>query len=188
MPEIPTGQFTTHSAEETFELAYGIGEALDRATVFLLQGDLGAGKTVFAKGIAAGLDIDPVEVNSPTFTLVNAHQGRLKLHHLDLYRLAGHAAEVFELGLSELLGEPDTVVLIEWPERLVLHQAENEGCRAGFNPALHPGCALSIHHLQLDGVLGSFPIQDAYQVRIEEGGEDVRQISVQPLNPATVHE
>lgn len=118
MPEIPTGQFITHFAEETFELAYSIGEVLDQTTVFLLQGDLGAGKTVFAKGIAAGLDIDPAEVNSPTFTLVNAHQGRLKLYHLDLYRLAGGADEVYELGLSELISEPQTVVLIEWPERL----------------------------------------------------------------------
>ncbi|MEP7338934.1 MAG: tRNA (adenosine(37)-N6)-threonylcarbamoyltransferase complex ATPase subunit type 1 TsaE, partial [Acidobacteriota bacterium] len=63
---IPTGQFITHSAEETFELAYQIGEGITESAVFLLQGDLGAGKTVFAKGIAAGLDIDPAEVNSPT--------------------------------------------------------------------------------------------------------------------------
>lgn len=118
MTEIPTGQFNTQSAEETFELAYGIGEALDHSTIFLLQGDLGAGKTVFAKGIAAGLDIDPAEVNSPTFTLINAHQGRMKLYHLDLYRLAGGADEVYELGLSELINEPNAIVLIEWPERL----------------------------------------------------------------------
>ncbi len=122
MTEVPTGQFVTHSAAETFELAYGIGEALDRATVFLLQGDLGAGKTVFAKGIAAGLDIDPAEVTSPTFTLVNAHVGhgtkKMKLYHLDLYRIEGGAAAVSELGLDELFSEPDAVVLIEWPERL----------------------------------------------------------------------
>ncbi len=118
MTEIPIGQFSTHSAEETFELAYGIGETLDRATVFLLQGDLGAGKTVFAKGIAAGLDIDPAEVTSPTFTLVNAHAGRMKLYHLDLYRIEGGADEVYELGLDELFSEPNAIVLIEWAERL----------------------------------------------------------------------
>lgn len=118
MPEIPTGQFITHAAEETFELAYAIGEALDQSTVFLLQGDLGAGKTVFAKGLAAGLDIDPADVNSPTFTLVNAHAGRLKLYHLDLYRLGGSAEELYEIGLDEMLGEPNAVVVIEWPERL----------------------------------------------------------------------
>lgn len=115
---IPTGQFATHSAEETFELAYAIGESLSESAVFLLQGDLGAGKTVFAKGLAAGLDIDPAEVNSPTFTLVNAHAGRMKLYHLDLYRLGGSADEVYELGLAEMLDEPDVVVVIEWPERL----------------------------------------------------------------------
>ena len=118
MPEIPTGQFITHAAEETFELAYKIGEALDQPTVFLLQGDLGAGKTVFAKGIAAGLEIDPAEVNSPTFTLVNTHAGRMKLYHLDLYRLAGSIDEVYELGLEEMLNESDAIVVIEWPERL----------------------------------------------------------------------
>jgi len=118
MPEIPTGQFITHEAEETFELAYAIGEALDESAVFLLQGDLGAGKTVFAKGLAAGLDIDPADVNSPTFTLVNAHAGRLKLYHLDLYRLGGSAEELYEIGLDEMLREPHAVVVIEWPERL----------------------------------------------------------------------
>jgi tRNA threonylcarbamoyladenosine biosynthesis protein TsaE len=115
---IPTGQFVTHSAEETFELAYAIGESLSESATFLLQGDLGAGKTVFAKGLAAGLDIDPAEVNSPTFTLVNAHTGRMKFYHLDLYRLAGSTDEVYELGLEEMLDEPDAVVVIEWPERL----------------------------------------------------------------------
>ncbi len=111
-------EFITHSAEETFELAYSIGEAITSPTVFLLEGDLGAGKTVFAKGIAAGLDIDPAEVNSPTFTLVNQHEGRMRFYHLDLYRIEGGGDELFELGLQEMLNEPNAVVLIEWPERL----------------------------------------------------------------------
>ena len=110
--------FVTHSAQETFELAYGIGETLAGGEVFLLEGDLGSGKTVFAKGIGAGLEIDPAEVNSPTFTLVNAHDGRLRLYHLDLYRLSGKADEVFELGLTDMLAEPNAVVVIEWADRL----------------------------------------------------------------------
>jgi len=121
MSSIPTGQFITRSAEETFELAYRIGEAINEPTVFLLQGDLGAGKTVFAKGIGAGLDIDPAEVNSPTFTIVNLHDGpgvRMRLYHLDLYRIAGGANEVYDLGLEEILAEPEAVIVIEWPERL----------------------------------------------------------------------
>ncbi|MBL8207694.1 MAG: tRNA (adenosine(37)-N6)-threonylcarbamoyltransferase complex ATPase subunit type 1 TsaE [Blastocatellia bacterium] len=111
-------EFITHSAEETFELAYQISESLTSTTVFLLEGDLGAGKTVFAKGIAAGLDIDPADVNSPTFTLVNAHEGRMRLYHLDLYRLEGELEEIYALGLDEMLSEEKAVVLIEWAERL----------------------------------------------------------------------
>jgi tRNA threonylcarbamoyladenosine biosynthesis protein TsaE len=118
MPSIPTGQFITRSAEETFELAYEIGEAIDSPVVFLLQGDLGAGKTVFAKGLGAGLDIDPAEINSPTFTLVNSHSGRLRLYHLDLYRIEGGVADIYAIGLDEMLSDPDAVVVIEWPERL----------------------------------------------------------------------
>jgi tRNA threonylcarbamoyladenosine biosynthesis protein TsaE len=118
MSSIPTGQFITRSPEETFELAYRIGEAINEPAVFLLQGDLGVGKTVFAKGVGAGLDIDPAEVNSPTFTIVNRHEGRMRLYHLDLYRIAGGANEVYDLGLEEILAESEAVVVIEWPERL----------------------------------------------------------------------
>ncbi len=118
MSSIPTGQFITHTAEETFELAYRIGEAINEPAVFLLQGDLGAGKTVFAKGIGAGLDIDPAEVNSPTFTIVNQRDGRMRMYHLDLYRIEGGAGALFELGLDEMLNEENAVVVIEWPERL----------------------------------------------------------------------
>jgi tRNA threonylcarbamoyladenosine biosynthesis protein TsaE len=118
MSSIPTGQFVTRSAEETFELAYRIGEAINEPAVFLLHGDLGVGKTVFAKGVGAGLDIDPAEVNSPTFTIVNRHEGRMRMYHLDLYRIEGGANEVYSLGLDEMLGEDAVVVVVEWPERL----------------------------------------------------------------------
>jgi len=118
MSSIPTGQFVTRSAEETFDLAYRIGEAISEPAIFLLQGDLGVGKTVFAKGVGAGLDIDPAEVNSPTFTIVNRHKGRIRLYHLDLYRIEGGADEVYSLGLDEMLSEDDVVVVVEWPERL----------------------------------------------------------------------
>jgi tRNA threonylcarbamoyladenosine biosynthesis protein TsaE len=118
MSSIPTGQFITRSAEDTFELAYRMGESIDEPAVFLLQGDLGVGKTVFAKGLGAGLDIDPAEVNSPTFTIVNRHEGRMRMYHLDLYRIEGGADEVYSLGLDEILSENDAVVVVEWPERL----------------------------------------------------------------------
>ena len=106
----------TGSAEETFELAYSIGERINEPTVFLLDGELGTGKTVFAKGIAAGLEIDPLEVNSPTFTIINQHQGRMRMYHIDLYRIQGE--EIRQLGLEEMLEEPDTVIVVEWAERL----------------------------------------------------------------------
>jgi tRNA threonylcarbamoyladenosine biosynthesis protein TsaE len=118
MPSIPSGQFTTNSAEETFELASSIGRAIEDSTVLLLHGELGVGKTVFAKGIAAGLEIDPADVNSPTFTIINQHDGRVRLYHIDLYRIDGREEEIRELGLEEMLTETDTVIVIEWAERL----------------------------------------------------------------------
>jgi tRNA threonylcarbamoyladenosine biosynthesis protein TsaE len=145
MSSIPTGQFTTRSAEETFELAYSIGEAINEPAVFLLQGDLGVGKTVFAKGVGAGLDIDPAEVNSPTFTIVNRHEGRMRLYHLDLYRIAGGANEVYDLGLDEILEEPEAVVVIEWPERLG-HFAIPNAYRVVINDLGGDDRSVSVHH------------------------------------------
>jgi tRNA threonylcarbamoyladenosine biosynthesis protein TsaE len=115
---IITGEFRTLSAEETFELATQIGESINGTTVFLLTGDLGSGKTVFAKGLAAGIGIDPDEVTSPTYTLVNQHEGRLRLYHLDLYRLAGSREEMRELGIEEMCAEDHSLVVIEWPQRI----------------------------------------------------------------------
>lgn len=110
------GEFTTHSPEETFELARSIGEQLEGGEIFLLSGELGAGKTVFAKGLAAGLDIDPSDVTSPTFTLINAHAGRLRFYHVDLYRLESGAHR--DLGLEEIFDDENAVFVIEWAERL----------------------------------------------------------------------
>ncbi len=82
----------------------------------MLSGDLGAGKTVFAKGIAAGLKIDPVDVTSPSFTLINVHEGRLRLYHIDLYRLGEGACP--ELGLDEIFEDEKAITIIEWAEAL----------------------------------------------------------------------
>ena len=110
------GEFITHSPEETFELAKSIGEHLEGGEIFLLSGELGAGKTVFAKGLAAGLNIDPSDVTSPTFTLVNSHEGRLRFYHIDLYRLESAAHR--NLGLEEIFDDERAVTVIEWAERL----------------------------------------------------------------------
>jgi tRNA threonylcarbamoyladenosine biosynthesis protein TsaE len=110
--------YLTHSAVETFELAYQWSEQMVNPTLLLLYGDLGMGKTVFAKGIAAGLDIDPQEVTSPTFTLINDYpNGRQRFIHLDLYRLPTNIDTAYSLGLEELLIQP-AVILIEWADRL----------------------------------------------------------------------
>jgi tRNA threonylcarbamoyladenosine biosynthesis protein TsaE len=111
-----TGEFITRSAEETFGLGRRVGEQLGGRAVLLLRGDLGAGKTVFAKGLAEGLDIDPADVTSPSFTLINIYDGRFRLYHVDLYRLEDGAS--VELGLEEILDERAAVTVIEWAERL----------------------------------------------------------------------
>ena len=82
--------------------------------MLLLQGELGAGKTAFVRGLAAGLGISPDEVTSPTFVLLTTHRGRLDLHHADLFRVC---LSPEELGLDELPG-PEGVLAVEWPERL----------------------------------------------------------------------
>jgi len=111
-----TSEYTTRSAEATFEIGYRMGQQLKGRAIFLLSGDLGAGKTVFTKGLAAGLEIDPADVTSPSFTLVNVYEGRSRLYHIDLYRLDAGAG--FDLGLEEIFDEANAVTVIEWAERL----------------------------------------------------------------------
>src|SRR6266850_3536388 len=99
---ISTGEWQTHDAAETFALGKQIGAQLSGGEILLVNGPLGAGKTVFVKGLAAALGIDPEEVTSPSFTLVNPYVGRLTLYHIDLFRLdegayAAHAVDLDEL-------------------------------------------------------------------------------------------
>ena len=106
----------TRSAAETEALAEALASTFRGGEVVLLTGELGAGKTAFVRGLARGLGVDPDEVASPTFVLLTAYPGRLRLHHADLYRLAGDGDDR-ELGLEELPG-PGGVLAIEWAERL----------------------------------------------------------------------
>ena len=116
---VPTGAWVSHSEEETFALGRRIGEGLRGGEVLLLGGPLGAGKTVFVKGVAAAAGFDVDEVTSPSFTLVNRYDGeRLTVYHLDLYRLADGASAAHAVDLEELLADESAVILIEWAERL----------------------------------------------------------------------
>ena len=107
---------TSRSEQETAAFAKTLAEELRAGDILLLSGNLGAGKTAFVRGLAEGLGIDPREVSSPTFTLVHEYRGgRLRLYHVDLYRLERAATD--DLGLEEL-GVHDGVLAIEWPDRL----------------------------------------------------------------------
>jgi tRNA threonylcarbamoyladenosine biosynthesis protein TsaE len=106
------------SEEETLDFGRGLGRALKGGELLLLQGDLGYGKTVFARGVATALGIPPEEVTSPSFTLVHEYKGgRVPLFHLDLYRLETPEEDVGALGIEEILAAGG-VVLVEWGEKL----------------------------------------------------------------------
>jgi len=110
---------TTRSAEETFELARRMAEGFEGTEVVLLIGELGAGKTVFAKGLAAGAGVtDPGRVSSPSFTLVNVYDGRCRVFHVDLYRLE-RDSEIADLGWEDMIGQG--IVIVEWAEKLTFH-------------------------------------------------------------------
>ena len=115
---IPTGPIISQNESETFDLGMRIGAGLSSGEIVLLDGPLGAGKTVLVKGIAHALGIDEEEVTSPSFTLVNPHPGRLMLYHIDLYRLDEGASAAHAVDLDEILTDEKAVVVIEWAKRL----------------------------------------------------------------------
>jgi len=107
--------YTSASEEETFLLAKKMAESFRGREIVLLTGELGAGKTVFAKGIAAGLGLEDVnQVCSPSFTLVNIYQAKYPIFHIDLYRL-GKNSEIADLGWEDYLDRG--VIVVEWGEK-----------------------------------------------------------------------
>ena len=107
----------SQSEEQTFTTAQELARNLKTPAHILLYGDLGAGKTLFTKGLAAGFGVDEVdEVSSPTFTLVNQYPGRVRIYHIDLYRIETGALD--GLGLEEIFDDPGAAVIVEWAERL----------------------------------------------------------------------
>ena len=105
----------TNSAVETRELGRRLAEELKAGDVVLLEGELGAGKSELARGVAGGLGVTET-VTSPSFTILNVYEsGRVPLYHFDWYRLED-AEELYELGMDEYLGG-DGIALVEWPGR-----------------------------------------------------------------------
>ena len=106
--------FDSFCDKDTFDIAYKLANVLKKRSgpvVICLDGDLGVGKTVFAKGIGAGLNIKR-DIVSPTFNIVKTYDGDKRLHHFDVYRI-GDIAELDEIGFDEFLFD-DAVILIEW--------------------------------------------------------------------------
>ena len=108
--------FTTNTEDETGAVGRELAATLVCGDVVLLEGDLGAGKTAFVRGLAEGLGIASDQVSSPTFTLVQEYRaGRLPLIHVDLYRL-NDPREIDDLGLDEIAA--DGVLAVEWADKL----------------------------------------------------------------------
>ena len=111
-------EVTTGSMNETIELGKRLGSLLEPDYVVALSGPLGSGKTCLTKGIALGLGLtDSRAVRSPTFIIINEYEGRLRLYHVDAYRLQG-AADLESLGSNEFMFSGG-VTVVEWAERVV---------------------------------------------------------------------
>jgi tRNA threonylcarbamoyladenosine biosynthesis protein TsaE len=112
----PAREVITNSEEETFRLARAMARRFKGREIVLLSGELGAGKTIFAKGIAAGLGmIKHHLVCSPSFTIMNIYEARFPIYHFDLYRLE-KSADILDLGWEDYLDRG--VVIVEWGERI----------------------------------------------------------------------
>jgi len=118
MDRISAGEFVSHSPKETFEFGLSIGQKLSGGEILLFSGPLGTGKTLAVKGIAHALGVDEDDVSSPSFTLVNPYEGRLRMYHIDLYRLNEGPQAAHAVDLDELLSDEKAVIVIEWAERM----------------------------------------------------------------------
>lgn len=116
---LKTRKFLCKTPQDTFDLGEKIGKLLTGGEMILLQGGLGAGKTLLTKGILSGLDFDVDEVTSPSFTLVNLYRTeRFDVFHIDLWRIDEKSDAAKEVGLDEIIEDEKAVVIIEWSEKL----------------------------------------------------------------------
>ena len=104
----------TKSSQETFDFGKQLGEVIDFPLIIFLQGQMGAGKTLFSKGFVAGMGLSD-EVTSPTYTIVNEYGNPAKIFHFDLYRL-GHFEELEYIGMGDYLSA-EAICIIEWPDK-----------------------------------------------------------------------
>lgn len=117
---MPAIEVLSESLEQTAEVARALAQALEPGDIVLLEGELGAGKTTLIREIVAALGVDPATVSSPTFVLANEYDaaGGLRVVHIDAYRLAGDDDEELALLGWDRLATGDTIVLIEWADRI----------------------------------------------------------------------
>ena len=112
-----TEKYLINNVDELSNIAFELGKKVKSGDVICLNGDLGAGKTTFTKGLARGLEVHESQyVSSPSFAIMHEYDGRLTLYHMDFYRL-NSVDEIFDLGFEELL-YGDGVSVIEWSERM----------------------------------------------------------------------
>ena len=105
-------KYISHSTEETENIAYNLAKSLTNGRIITLDGDLGAGKTAFVRGLARGLDSND-RISSPTFTIVNEYRsGRLPIFHFDVYRISS-SDEMYDIGWEDYLSQ-NAVIVIEW--------------------------------------------------------------------------
>jgi tRNA threonylcarbamoyladenosine biosynthesis protein TsaE len=171
---VPTLVARTTSVGETQDLAAALAALAQPGDLIVLAGDLGAGKTAFVQGFGAGLGVTE-PITSPTFTLAQQYEGRLLVHHLDVYRLE-QLGEVAELGLSELLDDGG-VVLIEWGDA-ILPVLPNDylEVRLTFEAAVHGASDAG------SGV-GSDAVPDA----ADDLADDERVVVLRAVGPGWVH-
>jgi tRNA threonylcarbamoyladenosine biosynthesis protein TsaE len=107
------------SEQETLEFAISFAKTLDLYAIVALEGELGAGKTCFVRGMCEGLGGDPRQVNSPTFTIMQEYEvaNGKRLVHIDAYRLSGED-ELETIGWDELLQDRDAIIAIEWASKI----------------------------------------------------------------------
>lgn len=159
---IPAAEVRAESAAATASAGESFAAGLKAGDVVLIEGDLAAGKTTFVRGLVCGLGGEERAVSSPTFVLVQTYDcdrgGVRACHHVDLYRLGERIADLREIGLEELLSDPEAVVAVEWPKgtlatwipadarcwRIAITVADDEARLIFIRPPDRPGPQFSI--------------------------------------------